>query len=436
MIWTLRNISLLFWVTSLLAVPGVFLLLPSVNRFFPTVDPFWLGGSVYLVLAICIGLVFNLISRNIILGLIKEGQAWERSGVNSKAEKKYCRAIRIYDSFLMWPFGIGKTVQALLETITRFHLNTGTDNENFKTAAIVYLKKRPEDREIAKLWLGQLHRSSIVSADEQDVLSILSEVHSNDPELSCLITDIFLGLERKDFSARKLYTQMQQNARYDESYNRRIQEVIGPEEEAPLQRDRIQLTATQPFMARQWDRMKHMTGFLFSHARPFQRLAMAGGGLLSGCKTLLQWVGSLISFIVLRVGKGMEFFKTHDRARFYLKSILISLVAVWLLYFMAGTVSHLVQPRNPEQVKEPVVVQIPKPFTIQVAAYLKQSHADRYVAVLKKKGVDASVKQVAGGGKTWFLVKVSEFEDKESAAAYGQKLKNQNIIDDFFVNNN
>jgi cell division protein FtsN len=54
---------------------------------------------------------------------------------------------------------------------------------------------------------------------------------------------------------------------------------------------------------------------------------------------------------------------------------------------------------------------------------------------LKKKGIDAVIKKVAGGGKTWFLVQVSEFTDKKSAEDYGQKLKQNHIIDDFFVNN-
>ena len=44
-------------------------------------------------------------------------------------------------------------------------------------------------------------------------------------------------------------------------------------------------------------------------------------------------------------------------------------------------------------------------------------------------------KKVNGGGKTWFVVRVSEFADKKSAADYGRKLKRQKIIDDFFVNN-
>ena len=91
--------------------------------------------------------------------------------------------------------------------------------------------------------------------------------------------------------------------------------------------------------------------------------------------------------------------------------------------------------RTVEKEKIKIQIQVPKPFTIQVAAYLKQKHADRYVDILKKKGIDAVIKKVGGGGKTWFVVRVSEFIDKKSATAYGEKLVQQNIIDDFFVNN-
>ena len=90
---------------------------------------------------------------------------------------------------------------------------------------------------------------------------------------------------------------------------------------------------------------------------------------------------------------------------------------------------------TPEQPSTKIDVRINKPFTIQVAAYLKQSHADRYLAALAEKGITATVKKTGGGGKTWYLVRISEFSDKKSAADYGTRLKAEKIIDDFFVSN-
>lgn len=82
-----------------------------------------------------------------------------------------------------------------------------------------------------------------------------------------------------------------------------------------------------------------------------------------------------------------------------------------------------------------IEIQFPKPFTIQVAAYLKQVHADRYAAILKQKGIVPIITKVKGGGKIWYVVRISEFADKATAAAFGKKLKAEKIIDDFFVSN-
>ncbi len=49
--------------------------------------------------------------------------------------------------------------------------------------------------------------------------------------------------------------------------------------------------------------------------------------------------------------------------------------------------------------------------------------------------MDARIKQTTAGGKTWYLIHVSEFEDRESAAAYGNQLISEKIIEEFFVSN-
>ena len=161
----------------------------------------------------------------------------------------------------------------------------------------------------------------------------------------------------------------------------------------------------------------------------------------------VTWVGSIAkaALVFMRSGMGlavlsavrlMAWIKQSPKARFYLKTGLMSVVCIWLAFFMVSTVAHLFKSRAVEKgAEKQLEIQVPRPFTIQVAAYLKQSHADRYVAALRKKDIDARVKQAAGGGKTWYLVQVSAFVDKKSAETYGNKLKAQKMIDYFFVNN-
>jgi cell division protein FtsN len=75
------------------------------------------------------------------------------------------------------------------------------------------------------------------------------------------------------------------------------------------------------------------------------------------------------------------------------------------------------------------------PFTIQVAAYLKSEHAHRYVAQLKKNGLDAYWTLAVSANKKWYQVRISHFADKQSARQYGESLKAKGIIEDFYVAN-
>jgi len=110
---------------------------------------------------------------------------------------------------------------------------------------------------------------------------------------------------------------------------------------------------------------------------------------------------------------------------------MIVCLGVWLIFFVWGTFSHMF--KTAEQPAQQIKVMIPKPFTIQVAAYHKKTHADNYKATLAQKGIQTTVKVTDGGGKTWYLVQVSEFTDQKSAQVYGNQLKADHVINEFFV---
>jgi len=75
------------------------------------------------------------------------------------------------------------------------------------------------------------------------------------------------------------------------------------------------------------------------------------------------------------------------------------------------------------------------PLTIQVAAYLKRVHAERYVAELRARDLDAYWQEARSRDKTWYQVRISHFPDKAAALAFGERLKREGIIDDFYVVN-
>lgn len=420
MIWMMRNISIRLWLTTLIATPFVFYVLPVLNRSFPGINPSLVS---FLTIVCVIGILEFLMNRlacRAVIGLIKDGQAWERSGISNRAEKKYIKAVRMYDTFLLWPFSAKKIVWLISGTIAKFKLNTDSDNQNFNLGTAVYLKMNPEDEDIVQSWLVKLRQSTIVTPFEQEILSLLAERYGHQPVFSKLMADIFIRLERRDFTAKKIYLRIQKDPGLAEKYSKTIERLVGQPDEM-IQGD---ITSFQSFMPPQ--RKTEATGQI-------RAAAPLVGSVL---KRLWAEIRTVLKYGLQLPGKGAEYIKQNAQVRFYLKTGLICVFLAWFMFFMVGTLSHMFKSKPLETKKKLIIeIQVPKPFTIQVAAYLKLKHAESYVDTLKKKGIDAAIKKVDGGGKTWFVVRVSRFTDKQSAAAYGQKLKDQQVIDDFFVNN-
>ena len=419
MIWILRNIGIHLWITVLITIPLSFYIMPGLTRLFPGISSITTGLVTIMGVVVIIGFLMDGMARKAVTGLLKEGQAWERSGIHNKAEKNYIKALRVYDTFLLWPFSARKTARIISGSIARFEFNSSIKNNNFKLGTMVYLKMNPADEDIARPWLEQLRRSRLVTSFEQDVLSALAEKHYANNRLSALMIDIFLELGRKDFIAKKLYQQVRKDPVSEKKYSKKIEDMIGRSDEN-IQR-KVSYIKPEKKLWKKIELLKNI-----------QTTALRCISYLKNSWTL---IGSILSFLILSVGKVITYVKEHEKTQFYLKAGFLSIISVWLGFFMISTMSHMFKSKAVEKEKIKIQIQVPKPFTIQVAAYLKQKYADRYVDVLKKKGIDAIVKKVGGGGKTWFVVRVSEFIDKKSATAYGQKLVQQKIIDDFFVNN-
>lgn len=429
MIRVLKNISVRLWIISLVSIPLVFYILPFLTSFFPGINTV----GVYLLsisfVALLTSFLMDTAAKRTILSLIKEGRAWERSGIFQKAEKSYEKALRIYDTFLLWPFFARKIMAELSGAVAKFDLTAPALNPAFRLCSSIYLRINPDDAYIAQLWLLRLKKAGIVTSFEQEILSVLAEKYDKDPMLSPVILDIFLSLDRKDYIARKFYTQLSDQQDTGGKYSRKIEAAAGISGETPehetLRAESIFDPEAVPSFNRPGKKSKNIAAVW----------TLALKMLLSSLKTVLNVFIAGISRAVLLFKKGYEFFRQSEKAKIYVKTGCLILVSIWLFIFIANTVSYMFRskPVQDELVETPVIVE--KPFTIQVAAYLKQNHANGYADSLKKKNLDASVKKVDGGGKTWYVVRISEFETKQEAADYGKQLKSEKKIEDFFVNN-
>jgi len=387
------------------------------NGFFKTINPVLIFLIIVCTFSMIIGFLMNFAGRILIKGLIRESEIFERSGLFQKAQQKYENALRIFDTFLLSPFWSRTILKQLSGSMAKFDLSSNPKNQNFRMATAAYLKMNPMDMDIVSSWLEHLYQTKEVGPLEHEVLTLLADIHHADESVCSILAEIFLGLERKDFTAKKLYQSVLGDSTLNGKYRNRVKELVR-EEEKPVPEQRV-----------------------FPKLQPKKRIeinkivAVVGEWLMAVVKFCGLILGSVLSFTVLLCTRIYTFLKGRERFKVYIKWGVLALMSSWVLFFMANTISHMFKSKALEKEKIQIEANIPKPFTIQVAAYLKQTHANRYVDVLKKKGIDATVKKAVGGGKTWYLVRVSEFADKASAASYGQKLKKQKIIDDFFVNN-
>ncbi len=424
MIRGLRNIFVRLWVTTLVTVPLCFYVMPWVRQIFSGMGPVLFALGVVITGYVFVGFLMNFLGGKLIERLIREAQMWERAAIFNRAKTKYLQAVRIYDSFLLSPLSVGKIKTRLTGVLARFSLTVDRENEIFRRAVLVYLTANPWDETLAGLWLRQLCKNGAVDDKEQDLLTCLANIHYTNPKLMPFLTRLFLNLGRLDFSAKQLYARVLEVPSLKQRYGKDIRTLL----EEPVQQPEQDIIYPVQHVPRQPLPLAHQ-----------KKISAIWMGFFTWLRHLIQSVRAGVvfcfGFVTWHARRLMTRIQVKDRWRFYLKAGVLGIISLWSLVFMYNTVSHLRTPGTVDEIEVIIEKKISKPFTIQVAAYLKESHADKYLEILRQNSIDARIKKTGGGGKTWYLIQVSEFADKNEATAYGNHLKQQDIIEDFFVSN-
>ena len=457
MIRRMGSFAFRLWIIALVTGPVCFYLMPPVLQLFPEVSPVIVSVVLCMIFWGGIGVSLDLIGRKLINEMIKEGEVWERAGIFSRAEKTYGNAVRVYDSFLLSPLFGKKIATRLTGTLARFSLTAGIQTPSLKLASAVYLKSSSGDETLAILWLGQLKKQGLAEPIDQEVLTALADVHYTHKKLMVPLAEVLLDLGRMDYSAKRVYKALLDDPELEPEvksvFHRKIHDLLGVEQVLETLGNNIagRVVATSPNPMGAIPIKANLVGAnpkdpnqIGLNPMGFNRDGR-GQHFLSRCsavfttaaggiKLIGRGVALGLSFCVRFFGQTIVLIRERERVRFYLRAGAMGILSVWLIFFMGSTISHIFSSRTPE--KEPrIEISTPKPFTIQVAAYTKQVHADRYAKVLRKKGLSPLIRKITGGGKIWYVVRISEFPDKVSAAAFGKKLKAEKIIDDFFVSN-
>jgi hypothetical protein len=153
-------------------------------------------------------------------------------------------------------------------------------------------------------------------------------------------------------------------------------------------------------------------------------------------RAIYHFPASVVQWLVSRIKEAASLIQHSRKIRRGLAGFLVFGLALGIGALVMNTVRHLAVKETPTEkaAASPVKI-ISDPFTLQVAAYLEPEYARNYVQQLKQRGLDAYWSEAVRGDKKWYQVRVSHFASKQAARDYGQRLKKEGIIDDYYVAN-
>ena len=412
------------------------------------------------------GYLMTRAGKWLVLASVKEALTWERAGLVRRSEEKFLKALRLYDTPLISPFREKRVALILAGALAKFSLTFSRVNPLFERAVTAFLRMAPHEEEIALLWLKRISRGGHPGREENEILTLITDANPHHPEIGELASDILYASARNEFKAKKVHGALKKNfglgqetfshvggdnfaameqgnlagrgretlAHMDENFAG-MGEILGSK--APFPTNELQGFDIRPdsdFSTRA-SQSKESSSLRGSYVPGIRKknpgvVVLIVRNILGGFSIIFQGLGALFKAVY-------SFFVRRKLLAKTVKWMTALALAALFAGFVVNTMFHLfhtVPPTVEVEVDKPAV-DIPKPFTIQVAAYLKKSHADIYVEKLKKKGLDVYIYNADGGGRTWYIIRIAHFENRESATEYGNELKRQHLIDDFFVDN-
>ncbi len=227
----LRYLSLRFWVVCLVSLPLSFCALPKLMIWLPEIPLYAIVTGIFVLTGLGLGLVLDILGVRRIQTLIRKGELWERAGIPVRAEKRYIRAMGVFDSVWISPWAARRSGQELKGALSRFYLTSESCHSGFEMAAVLNLKANPGDETLALLWLGR--QTGLDSADglTQSILTALADAHYGHPEIARQLISVFVSLGRMDFSAKRLYRHFMDfgcgSSNEDEAIRSNIHQLMG-----------------------------------------------------------------------------------------------------------------------------------------------------------------------------------------------------------------
>ncbi len=483
MAYILKHIAIRIWATILLGGLASLWVLPAFQSYTGFEWAILPVSIILLLVFMGVGWAFNRLGENLVGRLIREATAWERDSMHPEAEKAFRKAVTVFDSFLISPLMKRRKSAHLTARLARFYIARADKDYASEDFVLTYLNTHPEDEEVAEYWLQQVTSQVEPKKEHHELASRIGNIQPRNKNIQYLLTQLYLSEERTDFSALQTYRRvLNRDPKTAKKVVGKLAAIFMGEGRADDLALKIYIQAYQL----NYDRPKLLRGIAacvhwIQETERTQKLFQAAKKLLTGVdeehlkalragfnppvlppikqkqslimikrlgitlsvtislmgNALLNFIRSTINVIIAQLGDLIHFIKSSRRSRVIIKWVTIVVLAVGVVILVINTFEHLIKKEKtstkPAQTTAAGVVT--DRFTIQIAAYLKPKHAERYVKHLKKQGLDAFWTEATGANRKWYQVRVSHFPDKASARIYGEYLKAQGVIDDFYVAN-
>ncbi|RJQ86165.1 MAG: SPOR domain-containing protein [Desulfobacteraceae bacterium] len=480
-----RHITIRLWITALAGGLMCTVLLPLWHRMMG-LDGLWL--PVLAVMTGCFvlcGFVMNRFGLSSIRRQITEATVWERAGMSAEAENAFEKAKAAYDGFWLSPLQRRRSADWILQRLARFCLAQSALGNAGRAIVLSYLQIHPEDEAVALGWLETALQGETRSHDDHEAADRINEAWHDHEKIQRLLMQFYLSDERSDFEAMQTYRRVWQWGNdLPRTLTRKIARLL-------LNETCLNDWALQVYLkgydsgdadcleglaaSIQWLRPNAENRHDLAEAertiagldeaqrrkliRPSEpRMPMPAGAAGEKSADLrMNEPGRQERLGLMRIGLrriSIAFYQQiralkpqfrANRMRLWWASGRLRRIAAGIAIIGAlgilSTLGWQSVGRRPEPApaSEPPA-EAPRalardPFTIQVAAYLKPEDAQLYVDRLKQKNVEAFWTKATGANRTWYQVKVSHFATRDAARTYGEKLKSQGVIDDFYVAN-
>lgn len=473
-----KHMAVRLWTTLVIGSLAALVTLPP---FAGAVGPDWMIVPCLCLFAVVFwltGLVFATMGRHRLARLLKEATVWDRAGMDREARQALTRAVDVVDSFLFSPLTRRAPAGRLLAKMARFQLAQAAPESSSDAIIGAYLRHFPRDRIAAVKWLEGVLSGRALTQQSHDIAARIGAAHPEDVGVQRLLAQFYLAERCCNFAALQTYRQLMDAGE-------------------PLTDDLLEGLA-ELFMAQPRTDSLALTVYLNVHGRDDsdQRLLQAIAAccriihpnpatlpLLERADAVLAGIGAVqreeMAFAFMPeiadigprqatgeqrsarpgarmrsvrdvlgrmavggVARGLEQLRKRSmvlslgRVKSMLKWAAMGLLVLGVGWLVINTALHLkTNFKTVEPTPEPVAAPVTDPFTLQVAAYLKETDARRYVVQLKEKGLEAYWTRATGASKTWYQVRISHFKTKAEARVVGENLKKRQLIGDYYVAN-